>query len=431
MNHKHKNKTEKYSVKSFKKSVYISVFIFVFSVISITSIYFVNRTIDNEFFKTSGSGAKDIANLLANQVVLSDEDVVNLKNKNYHDLMLDSINRKLENSVKNVDFNTPVQYVYLVSLLDEDEVKYYVDSENQDTYNAPTGTPMNVIWLLDVMVENYNSIPNFYDTTDINRYTVMTDDLERVFENRTATYKLTNDEWGEVITGYSPVYTTEGNFIGFLGVDMSIISYKQQSKLGLISTLTIFAVTNLTILLMFLIFYRKYVKAKNIEMYRDPLTQAYNRRFYNELFLKKVKHGMKLRDKICLMMIDIDFFKRVNDTYGHSAGDECLKAVSLTIIEALARMPQILVRYGGEEFLLALKIENDGEALAIMESLLDSIRSLDLFDNEKKLTISIGAVMINQEDLDDKTISRYIDMADENLYYAKNHGRDQDRKSVV
>jgi diguanylate cyclase (GGDEF)-like protein len=125
------------------------------------------------------------------------------------------------------------------------------------------------------------------------------------------------------------------------------------------------------------------------------------------------------------MMIDIDFFKRFNDTYGHSAGDVCLKSIGKALESSLNRSDDFVVRYGGEEFAVILPNTDEEGACFMAENLLKNVRNCNIphekNDVAKCVTISIGVttakVSFRQKAED------YIKRADDMLYTSKHNGR--------
>ncbi len=160
---------------------------------------------------------------------------------------------------------------------------------------------------------------------------------------------------------------------------------------------------------------------------RDSLTDIPNRRFFDETFEKEYKEILRDKKNIALIMIDVDFFKLYNDNYGHWEGDSCLKKVAQTLRRNLKRPSDIISRYGGEEFVVLLKdIDKEG-AKRVAQSLVDAVANIKLTHEyssaSKFVTISAG-VSINEGS---KDISKedLLKMADENLYEAKESGRNR------
>jgi len=158
----------------------------------------------------------------------------------------------------------------------------------------------------------------------------------------------------------------------------------------------------------------------------DALTGIYNRRFMDDNLKRGIKSLSRSNGILSVMMLDIDFFKKYNDTYGHKMGDECLKSVAKTLFET-ARMDDCVIRYGGEEFVILLPNTDETGVGITAERLLKSVRDLGIphrnSDVVEHVTISIGAttvkVKLTHQYMD------YIQRADEALYISKNTGRDK------
>lgn len=155
----------------------------------------------------------------------------------------------------------------------------------------------------------------------------------------------------------------------------------------------------------------------------DPLTGLYNRRNLDVHLEREFLRAKRYKNDLSIAVIDIDFFKKVNDTYGHICGDYVLKEVSYMILETF-RKTDLIFRYGGEEFVALLTETPVEKALIPLERLRQSIEShpFSYNGNNIKVTISIG-VNANKEDIENA--SEFLDCADKALYYAKEHGRNQ------
>ena len=126
-----------------------------------------------------------------------------------------------------------------------------------------------------------------------------------------------------------------------------------------------------------------------------------------------------------VMMVDIDFFKRYNDTYGHNEGDKCLKIVAETLAKTIPRADDFVARYGGEEFAVVLPNTGDSGACVVAERLLDCIRNCNIRHEKSEaapyVTISIGVTASKVNHKQDPEC--YIKRADEMLYVSKHSGR--------
>ncbi|WP_293748065.1 diguanylate cyclase [uncultured Paraglaciecola sp.] len=157
----------------------------------------------------------------------------------------------------------------------------------------------------------------------------------------------------------------------------------------------------------------------------DGLTQIHNRRFFDTYFLEQSELAARNKTPLGLLMIDIDYFKQYNDTYGHLKGDDCLKVVAAAPSSATKRPTDCVARYGGEEFVVVLPNTDAKGVQYVGEHLVEVIRELNLThagSTFKKLTISIGGAIVEQGS---RETEKVIEQADKKLYAAKQNGRDQ------
>ena len=154
----------------------------------------------------------------------------------------------------------------------------------------------------------------------------------------------------------------------------------------------------------------------------DPLTKLKNRRAFLELFEHQKRRGDRLDLVNSLILGDIDFFKKINDSFGHECGDLVLKSVAGTMLQQL-REQDVVCRWGGEEFLILLPACNGPEAVAIAEKLRQRISSNKISCGKRNipLTISFGVTEHRGKEPIDETLRR----ADQSLYRAKAQGRNQ------
>ncbi|MFY9179307.1 MAG: diguanylate cyclase, partial [Venatoribacter sp.] len=157
----------------------------------------------------------------------------------------------------------------------------------------------------------------------------------------------------------------------------------------------------------------------------DPLTNVRNRRYFDQIIKREMSRAIRQRESICVLMVDIDFFKKINDTYGHQAGDDVLRAVAQAIGDSVHRSTDLLARYGGEEFILVLPNTAIEGALYVGETVRTSIANLvfDYISPELRITASIGV----HGGIPDASVSdeKWTKLADDALYYAKENGRNQ------
>lgn len=168
---------------------------------------------------------------------------------------------------------------------------------------------------------------------------------------------------------------------------------------------------------------------RNLSM-RDVLTGLYNRRFVDEVFEHEIARCRRSKKPLSVLMIDVDHFKRFNDSYGHEAGDAVLKAMG-GLLQQHFRKTDLPCRLGGEEFLVILPECDAESATAIAEALRQKVSELVLFHQGKSLdtiTTSIGVASWPTPFADENLL---INAADAALYAAKNAGRDQVRQAQL
>jgi diguanylate cyclase (GGDEF)-like protein len=174
---------------------------------------------------------------------------------------------------------------------------------------------------------------------------------------------------------------------------------------------------------------RKQLKTREEELIKititDGLTRINNRKYFNDALVKNLALAKRTEEPTSLLLIDIDFFKKINDTYGHQAGDECLVAVAQCLKKSLFRSNDEVARYGGEEFAILLPATDTKGAKHLAERLCNTVRELAIVYKGQRIpmTISIGIATSNKLVLwDEDTL---VSKADEALYIAKETGRDR------
>ncbi|MCT8335207.1 diguanylate cyclase [Leptospira sp. 85282-16] len=151
----------------------------------------------------------------------------------------------------------------------------------------------------------------------------------------------------------------------------------------------------------------------------DELTKLYNRRHFEKALFREFRQSTRYNQNLSLLIIDIDDFKKINDTYGHTTGDEILIQVAKQITSCL-RMEDTACRIGGEEFAIIFPQTNEEQAMIASEKLLEACRTIML--SEKSVTLSGGVVSYPEKV---KTCEEMYDLADRALYTAKFSGKNQ------
>ena len=156
----------------------------------------------------------------------------------------------------------------------------------------------------------------------------------------------------------------------------------------------------------------------------DGLTDLYNHRYFQDQMKMNVEHSKRYETNFSLIIIDIDFFKKFNDTYGHQSGDAVLRQVA-QILKRNVRATDIVCRYGGEEMSIILPNTGKDEAQMTAEKICKIVSEKQFKlnnDKETHVTISLG---VSTYPFDGETPTNLIDAADKRLYNAKNNGRNQ------
>ncbi len=156
----------------------------------------------------------------------------------------------------------------------------------------------------------------------------------------------------------------------------------------------------------------------------DELTGLHNRRHFNDILIKQINSAKRSKELLALAIIDIDHFKKHNDTYGHPAGDAALVALASLLEDTMKRSDDVLFRLGGEEFALLYKPKDEQSAIDLMEKIRVSIEDLNLVaEIADKITISAGLLLIRAEQ--DMTLEQAYKAGDVLLYRAKSLGRNR------
>ena len=189
------------------------------------------------------------------------------------------------------------------------------------------------------------------------------------------------------------------------------------------------------VILMFFVYHNRKLSFLNKELKKlkdelenqethDPLTNLYNRRYFNNIAKDVMQIALREHKKLSVLMIDIDFFKKINDTYGHSVGDEVIKKLAFLLIEN-TRKNDITARFGGEEFVVLLPNTDIDGAVNIAEKIRQASEQEIIKVNENahfSFTVSVGVSEILDEDEDIEVVLKRADKA---LYKAKESGRNR------
>lgn len=170
-------------------------------------------------------------------------------------------------------------------------------------------------------------------------------------------------------------------------------------------------------------------------VFLDGLTGVFNRRYFDQQLAIEWARAARNDSPLSVILLDVDFFKRYNDHYGHQAGDDCLQQIAMTLKDALKRPADVVARYGGEEFVCILPDIRFDDAMLMARQLEQQVRAKEI-PHEKSdvspfVTISLGVATRSKQETNTiagKTASdsaALVALADARLYFAKNNGRGQ------
>jgi len=167
---------------------------------------------------------------------------------------------------------------------------------------------------------------------------------------------------------------------------------------------------------------RQDLVAAREEMKRDSLTGAFNRGAFDTAILQSLNMHFVLKQPVTLLMIDLDFFKQVNDSHGHAAGDAVLRAIGDCLARSFIRKNDLIARFGGDEFAVILSDTSAKHAGGLVERFLELARNTEISSGDAAVSIrcSVGYTEATADD----TVESLIDRADQALYQAKADGRD-------
>jgi len=228
---------------------------------------------------------------------------------------------------------------------------------------------------------------------------------------------------------YAPIKNTSEKIVGIVAVDYAgeqlhntiVAQRKLWIIIGGIST-----ILGLPLLFLFLFKIIKLNKKLESLSTTDELTKLNNRRAFMNYYEITWKQGIRLKFPINVLMIDVDYFKKYNDSLGHLEGDKTLIAIAQCLKKQVKREIDFVARYGGEEFVCLLLHSEKENAENFAKSLVRSVEEMQIphpkSDHSKYVTISVGMASIVNEKY---TKEQLLDEADKSLYMAKQSGRNR------
>ena len=419
--------------------VIISIFIAASAAIFLRS----SRLIEKDLYKSMADSAEDIAVSIANSYPISDAEFARLKKIDYMDMLKDPAYLRFSNMATKIFIKNNVRIVCIMTPLAPKEIRHFVKPEDQKFYGAPVGTPLDVIWLEDYFFPQNQMTQQQYETwkedyfQDFKRYSFARPSQKIIFDNKRRGNDIIADEWGHFIVGFAPLYTTEGTFVGTVNVDFDIAEYAARWRDIYYKIIGAFCATFSLLLCTVLYIYHQYSMADDRAKYTDALTGIRNRRYEMEKFAS-------IKTLVCragvpyaaVVMLDLDHFKAINDTYGHQTGDACLRAFTNSCRETLKNTPNVLLRWGGEEFVAVAPCENKEDLKEMLERLIAGIRDIKADKPEAsstdsceaasvRFTVSAGGALCPCGTMTEKDLENAITAADKLMYKAKAEGRDR------
>ena len=412
-----------------EKAIYIlcAVIYVIFGVV-ITN-YATNLMSEREFLQFANK-AREVAVLVSKSYRITDAEVDEIKRLEFKDLLQHPANIRLA-EVFGHDFSfSDIKYAYIMVRLEEPEIKYFVTDKYKEFYGAETGTPLNLLWLVDLVVNRTAEELLAEDAAyyaDIKRYSYFRDESEKAYRDRIPIYTVADYEYGRLIIGRTPFYSVEGTFVGMLGVNLYVEQYESTVKRIEAILTAVFAAPTVILTIAYIILFIRDRKRIYSKAYTDSLTSIKNRRFIDESFPLIVKEHYKKGLPLSVIMIDVDYFKLYNDNYGHLKGDEVLKNISQAIQSVLRERTDFICRYGGEEILVILTNTNLSAAEMIAKRIKISVNALDIKHEHSVcsniVTVSQGVYSAVPQSLN--CAKNFIMRADQGLYEAKNNGRNK------
>lgn len=243
----------------------------------------------------------------------------------------------------------------------------------------------------------------------------------------------------ELVNKRDKIFDEFDNFVNYCEQSYHQIYLYTLKKLSIIGLLNLIMIIfyYLVVFKKSMHYLNKYIKTIETLSITDALTNLYNRRFFNEIFQKKLSFAIREKNKFCLFMCDIDNFKNYNDTHGHQMGDNALIDISKNLKSYyFNRAGDFVFRVGGEEFAAILNIEKSDNIDSFIVKLLKNIENLNIEHKGNHpfgvLTISCGVIVADFAQVN-KLFSTddLYKMVDDELYKAKQNGRNKVSSSYL
>ena len=379
-------------------------------------VYFQYRYMTDYQFQAMGDMAVYAAELAENTLDLTSQELRELEGLTFAQAMDHPATRRLQKMFVSAGPSDDVKYAYVIRAVPQDQVRYWVSEEDTDFYGLPTGTPLDHMWLLDVIVNeneqvHVDSVEDYY--RDKNRYTNAQSQIRNLYQARQSGSVLWKDEWGVQIAGLAPLYTTEGEYAGLIGVDIYSSSFYDYRNRVLGTFIALLLLPTVLLTAVYLSLHLRYRRRMTGLAYEDQLTGVFNRRYYDEHAQAMLERARQAGAAFTLLLGDIDNFKAFNDLHGHLEGDLVLQEIAALLRREVPE-EGFLARYGGEEFTLVCQnADPDGLCALLCRRVAEQSRF--------HVTLSLGAV--SRVPAPEDTLEDLLAQADRALYQAKAAGK--------
>lgn len=352
-------------------------------------LYFIYKNINYIIIRDIGNEAEKIATTIS---IFIEEDIEKFESLTKTlDISKESINeyyKDLRELLYNIRRSTDAKYIYVKRISSDKNIVYLVDGENENS-------------------ENFSPLGSIEASNDY---------IELVYKTnaRLSTGIEAYERWGELLTGYSPINGNNQEILGVVGVDISL--EKIDSLRNPINRLIIIGGGILSLIGILILNYVLNAKCDVID--KDSLTGLLNKRNFDSYLKNAIKISKKKNKKLCLMMIDLDKFKEINDSYGHLLGDSVLKNIARLLLEN-TRSSDLCFRFGGDEFLVILPHTDKEQAMDVSNRIMKKTKELvnmESFEKNIGISLSIGLVEWDQG----MEINELVEIADKNMYQSKN-----------
>jgi diguanylate cyclase (GGDEF)-like protein len=359
----------------------MSVLVSILLIINIVAYSVSRRVVENQFGLSAQSVAVAVSIFIA-------EDLDGYRNfmetrdetSEYYRYMQDHFSKTKQNS--------NIRFIYTINQLDDNNIEFILDSE-------PVGSP------------DHSAPGDIEEMTDASREVFLT--------KQPAVLRPTSSAFGVLLGGNAPILDENGDLLGVVAVSID-------NSTVFLAVRQLFIVLCVTCLFLLVVIYFLLSKVSHFfldAMLRDKLTKAYNKRYFESILQKSIAIALKEKQNLSILMLDIDFFKNVNDTYGHPFGDIVLSKVSGLIRECL-RKDDFFVRYGGEEFAVLLYDLDSDITLKLAERIRRAIETFEIYNDENNITVRV-TISIGIENLRKRNLSaiEFVHNVDKALYKAK------------